>query len=296
MEKDAGGSPDSAAQLVGWLNQIGRSADAIAWMQTLPFHGTPRPPLGIVGAEALRQAGAWAELRDWARHADWGDLEFLRWTYGMEAARQLGDKGQADEFWLTLRNHAATNSVHALFAGSTVFTWGLAKEAEALWWAAAEQTGPVGVEALGTLARHYQVRRDADGQYRAFRQLHFLHPEDPDATNNFIFFAALTGKEGSLVDQLARENLARNPQNHIYLATCAFVRSMQGRHDEALKMLQPVSGEAAKSPALAFAYGFALAGSGQKAEARKLLEAIDPTMQTTREIELIKSALENGQP
>ena len=291
LEKDYAASPESAAQLVGWLNQIGHADEAVRWLTTLPLQGTPRPPLAVVGAEALRQTGSWRELREWTRQGDWGDVEFLRWAYAMEAARAMGDHAQTDELWRTLRNHAATNNVHALFAGSTLFTWGRVEEAEALWWAAAEQTGPNAITALGTLARHYQVRRDAEGQYRAFRKLHYLHPQDADATNNFVFFAALTKNGGSQVEQLARENLARNPQNRTYLATCAFVCSAQGRNDEALALLQPVVSETAQSPTLAFAYGLALAGTGKKAEARALLGKLDPATQTTREAELIKNAL-----
>ena len=291
LEKDYAASPESAAQLVGWLNQIGRSADAVRWMKTLPLQGTPRPPLAVVGAEALRQTGAWRDLQDWTRQGDWGDVDFIRWAYGMEAARQLGDGARADELWLTLRNHAATNSVHSLFAGSTLFSWGRVQEAEALWWTAADQTGPIAIDALGTLTRHYQMRHDAGGQYRTFRKLHFLHPQDPDVTNNFVFFAALTKNGGSQVEQLARENLERAPQNRAYVATCAFVLLTQGRGNAALAMLKPVASDASKSPALAFSYGLALAGSGKKAEARSLLGTLDPAAQTTREAEVIKRAL-----
>jgi len=55
-------------------------------------------------------------------------------------ARRCGTR-PADEFWRTLRSHAATNGAHALFAGDTIYTWGLVDEAEVLWWAAADQGG-----------------------------------------------------------------------------------------------------------------------------------------------------------
>jgi predicted Zn-dependent protease len=209
----------------------------------------------------------------------------------MQAARALGDKAKADELWRTLRGHATMNSVHALFAGDTVYTWGLVDEAEILWWAAADQGGPNAITALGTLARYYQVRRDAEGQYRAFRQLYFLHPQDADATNNFIYFAALTGHDGPLVERLATENLARDPQNLTYLATRAFVLFMDGRPGDALALLSPKAAEVEKSPALAFAYGLALAATGNKDEARTLLGRSNQAVLSKREIELIKSAL-----
>jgi len=291
LEKNHAVTPQAAAQLVGWLNQIGRSADAVEWMKMLPPEGLKHPPLAVVGAEALRQTGAWQELQDLTQLGDWSDLDFLRWAYGMQAARALGDMAQADKLWRTLRSHATTNSVHALFAGDTIYTWGRVDEAEVLWWATADQGGPNAIAALGTLARYYQVQHDADGQYRAFRQLYFAHPQDANVSNNFIYFAALTGRDGPLVERLAAENLARDPQNLTYLATRAFVLFMDGRPGDALSLLKPKATEKDKSSALAFAYGLALAGTGQKTEARALLGKPDPAMQTTREVELIKSAL-----
>jgi Flp pilus assembly protein TadD len=164
-------------------------------------------------------------------------------------------------------------------------------EAEVLWWAAADQGGPNAIQALGTLARYYQVRRDAEGQYRAFRQLHFAHPQDADVSNNLVYFAALTGHDGSLAERLAAENLARDPQNLTYLATRAFVLFMDGRASDALALLKPRAAEVEKSPALAFAYGLALAGTGNKAEARALLGKNLQATLATREADLIKTAL-----
>jgi predicted Zn-dependent protease len=164
-------------------------------------------------------------------------------------------------------------------------------EAEVLWWAAADQGGPNAIQALGTLARHYQVSRNAEGQYRAFRQLHFAHPLDADVSNNFVYFAALTGHDGAIAERLATEDLERNPQNLTYLATRAFVMFVNGRAADALALLQPKAAEVEKSPALAFAYGLALAGTGNKTEARALLEKIPQSALATREADLIKSAL-----
>jgi tetratricopeptide (TPR) repeat protein len=291
LEKNHAVTPDAATQLVGWLNQIGRSADAVTWMKTLPSQGLQRPPLSVVGAEALRRTAEWSELRDWTQQGDWGDVDFLRWAYGLQAARALGEKAKADEYWRTLKANATMNSVHALFAGDTVYTWGLVDEAEILWWAAADQGGPNAITALGTLARHYQVRRDAEGQYRTFRQLHFAHPQDADVSNNFIYFAVLAGHGGQMVEQLADENLVHDPRNLTYLATRAFVLFMDGRPGDALALLKPKAAEVAKSPALAFAYGLALAGTGNKDEARTLLGRSNQAVLSKREVELIKTAL-----
>ena len=292
LEKNHAVTPEAAAQLLGWLNQIGRSAEAVRWLKTLPPQGLQRPPVAVVGAEALRVVADWPALRELTQNTSWGqDVEFLRWIYGLEAARALNDDAAAKELWQTLYSHAELNGVHALFAGSTLFSWGHTENAVALWWRAAEQDGPNAAEALGTLARYYQTRHEAEGQYRVFRRLHSLRPQDAAIANNFAFFAALTHHEERLAEKLARENLERAPQNQIYRGTLAFVLVAQNKADEALTLLKPVKAEAEKSAALTFAYGLALAATGHKPEAKVLLAKLNFSELTTQAQELIKTAL-----
>lgn len=292
LEQDHAVTPAAAAQLLGWLNQIGRSEDAVAWMKTLPAPAMRRPPLAALAAEAYRATGAWAELLAWTESADWGpDTNFLRWAYGLVAAKQLHDPARADEQWRTLYSHGQLNTGHALFAASTLYAWGLATEAEALWWRAAEQVDPNAIEALGSLARLYQVKGDADGLYRTFRRLHLLQPQDPNVGNNFAFYALLLGREQRLAEQVARANADQYPDNLNYLATLAFVSVQQGRFAEALAKLKPKASLASGSPGLGFVYGLALAGADRKNEARVLLEALPRDSLTRAETELIRQTL-----
>ena len=292
LERDHAATPQAAAQLLDWLNKIGRPADAIRWMRHLPADAMQRPPLAVIAAEAYRASGGWTELKAWTEDRNWGpDAEFLRWTYAMQAARMLADEPAAQALWRTLLSHAQLNGAHALFAAASLYSWGRSEEAVTLWSLAGEQEGKIAIDALGSLARHYQVQRDAEGQYRVFRRLHSLQTQDRDVANNFAFFAALTGREQAVAEKIARANLAAEPANLNYLATCAFTVLQQNRASEALALLRPWAAEASRSPALAFAYGLALAGNGRKAEAQRLLEGLPPSTLTGREVELIKSAL-----
>lgn len=293
LEKDHAVSPSAAAQLLGWLNQIGRSADAVAWMSTLPAPAMRRTPLAALAAEALRATGAWDDLQAWTDGPSWDpEAEFLRWTYGLEAALQRKDTAKAEQLWSTLYNHGQLNAGHALFAASTLYTWGVTDKAVDLWWRAAEQDGNNAIEALGSLARHYQMQREADGLYRAFRRLHFLQPQDGAIGNNFAFYALLLNREQRIAAQIARTNAEQYPDNLDYLATQAFSLVQQGRLADALALLRPKSSLAASSPGIAFAYGLALAANGQKAEARPILARISPASLTTAELDLIRQSLE----
>lgn len=292
LEKNHAVNPQAAAQLIGWLNQIGRSAVAVRWMKTLPPTGLLAPPVAVVGAEALRASADWPGLKELVADKNWGhETEFLRWMYGLEAALALGDETTAKTLWNTLYSHAQLDGVHALFAGSTLFSWGRTEQAEALWWRAAEHEGPNAIEAFGSLARYYQTQRDAEGQYRVFRRLHSLRPKDAAIGNNFAFFAALTHHEERLAEKIARENLAQEPSNKIYLGTLAFTLVAQNRPEEALTLLKPAVADAEKFPALTFAYGLALAGTGKKAEARLLLAKLEANTLTVQAQTVIKTAL-----
>lgn len=292
MEKDHAATPEAATQLLSWLNQIGRSAEAVKWMQTLPAEAMQRPPLVVAAAEALRQTGDWPALHAWTDQKDWGpDADFSRWAYGMHAAHQLNNPATAEALWKTLESHAQRNGAHALFAAAMIYSWGRTSEAEALWWQVTTHEGNIATDALGSLVRHYQRQRDADGQYRVFRQLYARRPHDPDVGNNFAFFSVLTGREQRQAEQITRANLAGAPHQSTYLATAAFTLFMQNRAAESLALLQPRVAEVSASPALKFAYGLALAGTGQKMAARTLLETLPPASLTLREVEIIKAAL-----
>jgi len=292
LEKDHAVSPAAAAQLLDWLNQIGRSQDAADWLKTLPAPAMRRPPLAVLAAESFRASGAWADLSAWTETGNWGpETEFLRWTYGLFAAQMRHDETRADELWRTLYGHAQLNTGHALFAASTLYSWGRVTEPEALWWRAADQEGGNAIQALGALARYYQVKRDADGQYRAFRRLHLLQPQDAAIANNFAFFGLLLNHEERIAAKIARTNLEQYPDNYDYLATQAFSLLQQGHPADALQLLKPKASLAARSPGLAFAYGLALARNGRKLEARNVLDHLPPASLTITETELIKAVL-----
>ncbi len=292
LKRTQAASSTQAALLLDWLNQIGRPVDAVRWAQTLPAKLATRAPVLVPVAESMRRAGDWSALESWIAAGDWTvDLELIRLAYAFEASRNLGLGSRQSEIWRTLQSAAVTNGARAFFTANLLYAWGRTEESLELLWIAAEQTG-VAVEALGTLARHYQVQQDARGQYRVFRQLHSIRPADRDLANNYVFFAALLGLDLNKVRQLAEQNLADSPQNAVYRATAAFVLLTEERGRESLALLGPISATWRQSPAVAFAYGLALASQGQKTEARPILASLDPKTLTRHEVELIKRSLD----
>lgn len=292
LEEKGRSSPTEAAQLLGWLNQIGQGAEAIRWGGSLDPDARHRPPIAPAIAEALRATQRWADLQAWTDQGDWGqELGFLQWAYGMVAARKLGDLPKAESLWRSLEANGRSSPANALFAGDSLYTWGYSKEAADLLWEAADRQD-LAYQALGSLARLYQLQRDAVGQYRAFSKLNAMRPTDRDIANNFAYFAALTDQGSQTrIEHIAEEIYTGEPSNPTYRSTYAFVLVWTGQAARAMTLMEPVAHGWKKSPAVAFAYGAALAGLGRKAEAREVFDSLDPNDMDTQEADWIRAAL-----
>ena len=290
LKKSYSKDTPNIAMLAGWLNQIGRSKEALDWTRTLPRSLTQRAPALVVIAETLRCTNAWNELAEWTARPPWdGSLEFIHLIYRMEAALQLGHEYEAREIQKALETKTPGNGGQAIFAASTLYAWGRRDPAVTLLWLAADQPGSA-VEALGTLARHYQEQRDGTGQYRVFRRLRALRTEDDAVANNFAFFATLIGQDLIAAEEIAARNFQNAPDNWIWRSTHAFVLLKKNRAQEALEAMKPVASQWQASPPIAFVYGLVLAANGQKAEARTILATLPTASLTVEEVQLVKTA------
>jgi hypothetical protein len=180
---------------------------------------------------------------------------------------------------------------HALFAGESLYAWGYPKEAVALLWLAADRPD-LAFQALGSLARLYQVQRDAVGQYRAFGRLNAMRNDDRNIANNFAYFAALTDLGNQTqIERIAEDNFIHEPSDVFYRSTYAFVLVWLGQSTRAMTLMEPVSRDWRRSPVVAFAYGAALAGVGRKPEARQVFDSLGPRDLDPMEVDWIRSAL-----
>jgi predicted Zn-dependent protease len=292
LEDKSRSSATQSAQLLGWLTQIGRAEEAARWGGSLDPATARKPPIAQGIAEALRATRRWADLRVWIAQGDWGrDLEFLEWAYGMAAARQLGDDAKAASLWQSLYADGRLYPAHALFAGDALVAWGYPKEAADLLWQAAERPD-LAFQALGSLARLYQVQHDAAGQYRAFARLSAMRPTDRGIANNLAYFAVITDLGSQTrIARIAEDNFDSDPGNVVYRSTYALVLVWTGQTSKAMSLLEPVSGDWRKSPAVAFAYGATLASLDRKSEAGDVFGSLDQRRLGPQERDWIRAAL-----
>jgi hypothetical protein len=294
LKRASGTNPSRVAEVMGSLNRLGRTAEVLAWAKSIPSAASQRPPIATEVAEALRLSGQWQNLARFATRCEWGyNLEFIGWLYDMVAARNLGDSGAAQGKWKTIQSSSLSNPGQALVAADLLYSWSDSEDAIALLWGAAGDPRPA-MPALGTLARIYQEKGDAAGQYRVFARMAAVRPEDRDIGNNFAYFAVVNGEPGRIeAVRIARANFEASPGNVVYRSTWALVLCGLSRPAEAMKVLEPVASGWKDSPTISWAYVVALADVGRKDEARKILRLspIHPAQLSAGEIAWMKSVL-----
>jgi tetratricopeptide (TPR) repeat protein len=289
-EKAFSGEATAVAELLTWLTGNKWLAEARAWADVLPPTIAQAPPVRSQRAELLRVQRDWPALRRLTEDGEWGtQLDFLRQAYAALAARELGDAARADALWRGLRGSAEIRGGQGFFLAGVLYTWGWREAAVELWWLGAEQGG-LALEALGALARHYQVAGDAAGSLKVFRRLHELRADDDAIANNFIYFEALAGQPTRAIRELARAIHTRQPGDLRFRSTYAFVLLRQESPAEALALLAPVAEELKRVPALAFTYGLVLAANGRAAEAGAVLAVVEPATLMPAERALLNSA------
>ncbi|MET0263541.1 MAG: hypothetical protein ABW223_11625 [Rariglobus sp.] len=281
---------ESAAKLIEWLGGTGRASEAIVWSATLPDEFTARPPVAVATADVLRLSEDWSALRARTVNANWGRLNRVRAGYQLMAERRLGNAVVADRIWETLLADVVTGGGETLFLAGAFYSWGLREEAVKLWWRCAEQPG-VAMAALGSLARHYQLQRDADGLHQTFNRLRALRSGDALIANNFAYLGLVLNRGRDQAYRISRENHLRYPENVLYRSTYCFALRSEGRVTEALELFEAVKEEIATRPEIAFSYGLTLLTAGRKEEAKAMLLRVDGAAVTLEEARIVTEAL-----
>lgn len=289
-QQAAGSDPVRVTELISWLAGMGRGAEAIRWARTLPATVTEAPPVAVALGDALRLAGDWPGLLELSGQGDWERLDFMRLAYQALAARQLGDNPRYTLLWQSLADAARRRGGQGAFLAGVVYSWGWKEEAVGLWEIAAEQPG-LAAPALGALARHYQMQRDAEGLHRTFSKLNEIRSTEPTVVNNHAYLSALMGRVDRRAEAALRAFRAAEPDNLDYRSTAAFLLLQNDQPREALALLEPVAAPLGESSARAFTYGLVLAANGRRADARAVLAKVDRAKLTLREEQMLDAAL-----
>src|SRR3989440_7787607 len=148
--------------LMDWMNDNGRSAEVVKWMDKLPAPTTTKPPPAIAIAAAFAEQKNWSRLRRWTRSESWGNDDYLRLAYQGFAARQSRQSSADAEFdtlWHAALHAAADQPEREIRLARLASKWNLPIESEELW-SLLSRTPPSRREALDALYRLYRGKND----------------------------------------------------------------------------------------------------------------------------------------
>ncbi|CAA9241429.1 MAG: hypothetical protein AVDCRST_MAG42-1724 [uncultured Chthoniobacterales bacterium] len=272
MQAAAATNPDQAAQLLSWLNAQQMPVAAISWASQLPQEMIVQKGVPIALADSYISARDWSGMQRMVKSGNWGGLDFLRSALAMRAARELANDSEAATHWNEALGKVSTNPKQALTLAELVYKWGWRDQAIELLWIAAKDPGQ-GDQALLRLYSYFASQGATPDLYRVLLRREEFHPNDRAVQNNIAQISLLLNLNADRGFRLARDLHQSEPKNPAYASTYAFALHTRGDTKKALAVMNGLTEEQQREPAIAAYYGILLAAAGEHTRAVEYLDA-----------------------
>ena len=262
--------PQGVYLLTRWMNTHDLAHEAVQWYRTLPDEIRKDASVQMASAESLMAQKDWKALRERTYKGDWQQLDFLRKAMLARSLRELGLDVESRIYWQQALGEARRSSQTVAMLSDLADHWQWDDEAEELWWLIAR--GPVDQQrALRSLYQLYSKRGNTIRLLLVVSRSFQLDPKDETAKNNVAMYSLLTGKDLETAYRYAKELYQAHPQDPAFISTQAFSLHIQGRTDEAVKLMKTLPDKVLETPAFALYEGIFLAADGQPEAAKKYL-------------------------
>jgi len=143
---------------------------------------------------------------------------------------------------------------------------------------------------MATLYRHYSKSSDTQGLYRVLLRLSESDPTNLDVQNNLAQISLLLNAQPDEARRNAADLYHKMPSNPAYAATYAYALLTKGNVQEAERIMNTLSEEQRRDPAISAYYGICLAAA-KDSRARAFLETGKGATLLPEEKALIDQAL-----
>jgi len=281
----------STSEMVAWLNSRNKAQEAYDWVATLPDQDRSSPAMGLATAESLTLLKKWEELLPLATKSNWQELDFLRLAFQARAQREMNMWGSSRSSWRQAMASVGIDPQSRSLLAKLAQGWEWNSEAEEIWWVLARgETGRI--PALKALHKIYHDTGDSRHLLRVTEMINQLLPEDPVIKNNYAMLSLLLGQNLPKAKELAHVNYEQHPEDPAAISTYAFSLREEGKLNEAVAVMDKLSPDIKKIPAMAAFWGILLTEAGRISEARPFLELGRKAEDSLpEEKELLKAAL-----
>jgi Flp pilus assembly protein TadD len=271
LKIECSADPARASQLISWMNRNGLAQQALEWIQQLPGDLILKPPMPVAIAESYDMLGQWIMVKTMAEGSDWDQFDYRRMALLSRALREEGSEAESRIQWILATEAAGKNSQALLDLNRLATAWKWEGESVELLWTLA-RTAPNPMPALQLLNKVLGAKGDTR-QLRdvAVRTLELM-PKSLSARNNLAYYCFLLKSDLDRGKALARENYEEEPNNPGVISTYSFGLHLEGKDEEARRLLSSLDPKILEQPSQALCYALVLAGTGANEEARKYFE------------------------
>jgi Flp pilus assembly protein TadD len=289
LKKTAVSSPSNVFALGQSLAATENPAVALRWLQALPAQLQTNQPIPLIISDCQITLKDWNGLFSLVSQYGWGQAEFYQLALKSLAQRSLGKSTDSQNCW----QKALRLSENRLDALSQL------NHATAIWGWTSER-----IEVLRIVLDEFPEEKWAVDQLMAqlyleghtrelvelLSKIQAANPTDAHLKNNLANLLLLRGSEMDKANHLAKEAYKTLPEDPFIISTYAYSLLLQGKPDEATKILTGMKPEYLKIPSIAAYYGAIQAQTGHKNLARACLSFAETAKLLPEEKEMIRLA------
>jgi Tfp pilus assembly protein PilF len=293
LEKTAAESPVALTQLLSWMSIKNMNMVAVDFLKTVRSETLNKWPVPLAVADVYLHLQDWPELVAATKDASWKQ-DFLRHAFLAHALRAQDKPALAEREWAAAVKEASNDSSSLISLISLVSQWRWETETVALLWTLTKHPEKQN-EAIGTLYRHYAKESDTQGLYRVLLRLAESDPSNLDVQNNLAQISLLLNAQPEDARRMATVIYQKKPTNPAYAATYAYALLTKGQVSQATKVMNSLSGEQLREPAVSAYYGICLAAA-KDPRAHEFLEIGKTASLLPEEKALVEKALGHMTP
>jgi hypothetical protein len=262
---------------------------AIDWSKHLPPEMLGSISIRFALADAYVQLRDWSALKAMLQRGSWDRVESFRLALQAKVAKETGDSDGYEKAWAEAVAQAKNDSERLNVLQKLAFQWHWPEKGVAVLWLLADIPATQQA-ALEALYNHFAGERDTAGLFRVLTRLIDVMPDDPQVKNNFAQISLLLHADSFRARALAEYVHREQPKNAAFASTYAFALYRNGDVKGALQVMDSLTPEQLKDPAVAAYYGIILAAAGHHPEAAKFLDAAATAKLLPEEQELVTQA------
>jgi predicted Zn-dependent protease len=289
LEGEASTNVFAAGDLIARMIELGRAADAIAWLKSLPANMQKEEPLPMALASSYFALGRWKELEESLKSQQWREREFVRRALMAYAERQQNSTKDSAAHWKDAVQLASARPELLGTLAQTAAAWGWTNEAESVLWRAAKEF-PKERWPIDALQNGYMRLGNTRALYELTRLAREHQPANVFAQNTWTILSLLLNTNLAQAHPMAKQVHERDAKNPAFATTYAYSLHLQGKTAEALKVMESLSPAQLEEPSIAMYYGLFLAASGQAEKAKHFLAKAEQAVLLPEETQLVAEA------